>query len=166
MNPHRLLAPRTLDDMLLYAMWQLQVHAGRVVVRLCESEFGVTRREWRVLAQLAREEGVLSSQLAERAGLDRARTSRALGSLEDKGLVVRTPRPGNRREVLVHLSAAGRALYAALLPRVGAVNRELLSVLSETEARQLENLLSRLQAQAVRMDAARAGCAFTDDACA
>lgn len=156
MNPHRLLAPQTLDDMLLYAMWQLQAHAGRVVVHLCESEFGVTRREWRVLAQLAREEGVLSSQLAERAGLDRARTSRALGSLEDKGLVVRTPRPGNRREIVVHLSADGRALHAALLPRIGAINRELLSVLSPAETHQLDAFLLRLQAQAVRMEADRA----------
>jgi len=53
--------PKMLDDMLLYRLWQLQSRAGRTVIRLCEGEFGITRREWRLLAQLAREEGVLSS---------------------------------------------------------------------------------------------------------
>jgi len=140
-----------LDDMLLYRLWQLQSRAGRTVIRLCEGEFGITRREWRLLAQLAREEGVLSSQLAERADLDRVRTSRTLGTLARKGLVVRTPRPGDRREVRVHLSEPGRALYAALLPRVAAINQALVGVLAPHEASVLEGFLARLQAQAEAM---------------
>ena len=92
-----------------------------------------------------------SSALAERAALDRAQTSRAVSALVQKGLVVRTPRPGNRREVLLHLTERGRALYAALLPRVAAINQELLSVLSETEVATLDALVQRLRAQAERM---------------
>lgn len=156
MTSRDLLHPQTLDDMLLYAMWQLQACAGSVVVRLCESEFGITRREWRVLAQLAAHEGVQSSELARHASLDRARTSRALTGLAAKGLVERTPREGDRREVLVHLTAQGRALHAALLPRVAQVNRELLSALGEGEVRQLARFLERLQQQAEAMRADRA----------
>ena len=140
--------PKMLDDMLLYRLWQLQSRAGRVVIRLCEDEFSVTRREWRLLAQLAREEGVLSSQLAERADLDRVRTSRTLGTLARKGLIVRTPRPGDRREVRVHLSESGRALYEALLPRVAAINQALVSALTSHEASVFEGLLARLQIRA------------------
>ncbi len=156
MTPRDLLHPQTLDDMLLYVMWQLQACAGSVVVRLCEGEFGITRREWRVLAQLAAHEGVQSSELARHASLDRARTSRALTGLVAKGLVERTPREGDRREVLVHLTAQGRALHAALLPRVAQVNRELLSALDEGEVRQLVRFLERLQQQAEAMRADRA----------
>ena len=137
--------------MLLYVLWQLQAAARRPVVRLCEAQFGITRREWRMLAQLADSEGMPSSALAERAALDRAQTSRAVSALVQKGLVVRTPRPGNRREVLLHLTERGRALYAALLPRVAAINQELLSVLSETEVATLDALVQRLRAQAERM---------------
>ncbi len=137
--------------MLLYALWQLQMCAGRPVVRLCEEEFGITRREWRVLAQLALQEGVMPSQLAERSGLDRARTSRTLTSLAGKGLIARVPRPGDRREVLLHLTDAGRALYAALLPRVAQINQELLSALTEQETRTLDGLLARLHARAQEM---------------
>lgn len=153
MPEHRFLAPRTLDDMLLYVLWQLQTGAGQVVSRMCEREFGVTRREWRVLAQLAAHEGVPSSVLARHAALDRARTSRALTILAGKGLALRTPRPGDRREVLVHLTAQGRRLHAALLPRVAGINRELLSVLSEQEIKMLDACLQRLHAQAQQMGA-------------
>lgn len=151
MPTNRLTQPKSLDDMLLYMLWQLQAAARRPVVRLCEAEFGITRREWRMLAQLADSEGMPSSALAERAALDRAQTSRAVSALVQKGLVVRTPRPGNRREVLLHLTERGRALYAALLPRVAAINQELLSVLSETEVATLDALVQRLRAQAERM---------------
>jgi DNA-binding MarR family transcriptional regulator len=73
-----------------------------------------------------------------------------------KGLVERTPREGDRREVLVHLTAQGRALHAALLPRVAQINRELLSALDEGEVRQLVRFLERLQRQAEAMRADRA----------
>ena len=151
MPTNRLTQPKSLDDMLLYVLWQLQAAARRPVVRLCEAEFGITRREWRMLAQLADSEGMPSSALAERAALDRAQTSRAVSALVQKGLVARTPLPGNRREVLLHLTERGRALYAALLPRVAAINQELLTVLSETEVATLDALVQRLRAQAERM---------------
>ena len=151
MPTNRLTQPKSLDDMLLYVLWQLQAAARRPVVRLCEAQFGITRREWRMLAQLGQGDGMASSALAERAALDRAQTSRAVSALVQKGLVARTPRPGNRREVLLHLTERGRALYAALLPRVAAINQELLSVLSETEVATLDALVQRLRAQAERM---------------
>jgi DNA-binding MarR family transcriptional regulator len=71
-----------------------------------------------------------------------------VGALVRKGLVSRTPRRGDRREVQLTLTPAGRALYDALLPRVAAINRELLAVLSETEVQTLDALLQRLRAQA------------------
>ena len=84
MPDRHLLTPRTLDDMLLYAMWHLQTSAGQVVTRVVEGEFGVTRRQWRVLALLATHEGVLSSQLAERSGLDRATVQGIMASLASR----------------------------------------------------------------------------------
>ena len=81
-------------------------------------------------------------------GLDRARTSRALTGLVQKKLVRRIPRPGDRREVMLQLTDDGRAVHARLLPRVAHINRQLLSVLSQEEAGQLSDLLTRLAVQA------------------
>ena len=48
----RLSAPQGLDDLLLYRLSRLLGVAGAPVIRLCEGQFGITRREWRVLALL------------------------------------------------------------------------------------------------------------------
>ncbi len=105
-----------------------------------------------MLAELASNDGMQSSQLAEQTGLDRAQTSRAVTSLVIKGFVVREPRPSDRREVPLRLSEKGLALYERLLPRVAALNRDLVSVLSQTEADALDAVLRRLQAQAQSAD--------------
>lgn len=147
----RLDQPQIIDDMLLYVLWTIQAHAGRAVVQLCETEFGISRREWRVLAHLAGHDGLQPSELALRTGLDRARTSRALTGLVQKRLVQRIPRPGDRREVMLQLTDDGRALHARLLPRVADIQRQLLSVLGPEEVGQLSGLLARLAAQARTM---------------
>lgn len=147
----RLAVPSALDDLLLYRLSRLLGTAGSMVIRLCEGRFGITRREWRVLALLAQDEGLLSSQLATRAQLDRARTSRAITSLAGKKMVKRQPLPGDRRQVALLLTPQGRALYEAMFPLVTALNRELLQVLERPQIAQLDVALDALQARAEQL---------------
>lgn len=147
----RLRAPRSVDELFLYRLMRLTSTARPLVVRLCEREFGITRREWSVLGLLAQHNGLSPSALAERALLDRARASRVIGSLVGKGLVRREPLPGNRREVRLGLTDSGLACHQVLLPQVGAINRELLSVLNEAELSAFDAALQRLTAQVARM---------------
>lgn len=152
----RLDHPRQQDDLLLYRLYRIHATAGPLVVRMCERDYGITRREWRVLSCLADVEGVQSSELAVRAMLDRARTSRAITSLADKGLLRREPKPSDRREVHVFLTEEGRRVHAEIFPRIAAIQRELLSPFSPEERLQLGRLLTRLQASARRMNPAGA----------
>ncbi len=151
MSAPQLRSPAGIDDLLLYRIARLLATAGSMVIRLCEGRFGITRREWRVLALLAQQEGLLSSQLAERAQLDRARTSRAVTSLVGKQLVQREAVGADRRQVRLRLTAQGRALYEAMFPLVRDLNRELLSPLSPQQASALEDMLHGLQARADTM---------------
>lgn len=153
-TPDRLANPGSLDDLLLYRLARLLACAGGMVIRLCEGRFGITRREWRILALLAQEEGLLSSQLAQRAQLDRARTSRAITSLAGKQLLERRPQPGDRRQAALALTAAGRALYDQLFPLVQEINRGLLASLPAAEVGRLDTALDLLQRRADRMMAA------------
>lgn len=152
--PVRLGEPRSLDDVLLYRLSRLLASAGGMVIRLCEGRFGITRREWRILALLAREEGLLSSQLADRAQLDRARTSKAITSLVAKQLLERRPKPGDRRQAALALTATGRALYDELFPLVLEINRELLASLPQADVGRLDLALDTLQQRADGMMAA------------
>ena len=52
----------SVEDMLLYRLSQLTAAAEAMVVRLCEGGYGITRREWAMLAQLhGHPDGLLSS---------------------------------------------------------------------------------------------------------
>lgn len=139
----------SMNDLLLYRLSQFSALAGAMVVRLCEGGYGITRREWGVLAQLqGQSPGVLPSALAEAMGRDRARTSRILAGLLRKGLIERETQPHDRRRVRVRLTPAGHALYAALMPQVQVINARILSVLTPPQKQALDDALECLRQQA------------------
>jgi len=144
-------APPPLDGLLLYRISRLLSVAGSMVIRLCEGRFGITRREWRLIATLANRGALSSSQLAEQARLDRARTSKAIGSLVAKRLISRTQPGCDRRQVLLDLTAEGRALHGELFPLVSQINAQLLAVLDGEAASGLDASLTALQARAEAM---------------
>ncbi len=156
-----LIHPESLDDLLLYRLSRLQMAAGGVVVRYCEGRFGITRREWRIVAALAARGSMGSSDLAEQAHLDRPRTSKAVTSLVGKKLVSRESRAGDGRRIRLALTDEGQAVYAELFPLVGDINRELLAVLDERELAGLDRILGRLQERAEAL-AARQGLPQAD----
>ena len=88
------------------------------------------------------------SVLAERAHLDRARTSRAISTLVEKQLVTRTTAPSDRRGARLALTVQGQRLYQDLMPEVQEINRRILSVLSPEDMVQLDSYLARLHASA------------------
>lgn len=144
----RIEAPVLLDDLFLYRTTRLLSVASSLVIRQCEGRYGITRREWRLIAVLAERGSMLSSELASHAHLQRSRTSAAVTSLVSKKLVDRHQRPGNRRLVDVRLTDAGKVLHAALMPFVVQLNTELLSALTLDEARMLDRILAALQDRA------------------
>ena len=146
LSPSQRLA--SIDDLLLYRLGRLSSVAGAMVVRLCEGGHGVTRREWAVVAQLYEHHGQPPSVLAERMHRDRARTARALTSLIQKQLVLRTIPANNRRSAIVSLTPEGRQLYEQLMPQVQAINSQILSALTAEEAQGFDQALERMQARA------------------
>ena len=141
----------TVNDLLLYRLGRAGSPVSSLVVRLCEGRHGVTRREWRLIGQLVLHPSLSPTELARLAQLDKARTSRAIGSLVEKGLARRSTLSGDRRKAELELTDAGRTLYEQLMPEVRALNRELLQALDAEEVALLDALLSRLQQRAEEM---------------
>lgn len=144
--------PRDLDDLLNYRLMRLFALSGAPVIRLCEGRYGIARREWRLLALLAAHGALSPSELADRGDLDRARTSRAIGTLVAKKLVERAPLPGDARRAVVQLTPSGKRLYDDLFPQVAEINRQVLSVLEPGQVAWLEDALQRLATQAAQVN--------------
>lgn len=137
-----------MNELFLYRLTRLQAVAVAPVGRLCQARYGVSRREWRLIVVLARHGPVLSSELADFAQLDRARTSRIVTTLVDLKLIAREVIPSDRRQARVSLTDKGRALYDEFLPVVEELNRQLLLALAPEEIAQLDGLMDRLAERA------------------
>ncbi len=137
---------------------QLVGFSGAPVVRLLEGRYHIARREWRLLAALACFGTTSPSALAQRLLLDRPRTSRAIGTLVEKGLVERAARPGDRRRATVRLTAAGAALHEEIFPQVAAFNTQIMAALDDHTAAALDEALRLLSQQAREINQR----AFTD----
>ena len=152
---HRLTEPVVAHDLLMYRINRLLAVAGSLVVRLCEGGYGITRREWGLLMVLAQRPGTPPAELAQHLGLDRARTSRAITSLLSKKLITRDTMPGDRRQALLSLTAAGHAVYDGLFPQVKAINQELLAGLDTNAVSMLDHALTDIQQRAQALVATR-----------
>src|SRR6201998_2248030 len=89
--------PAGIEDLLDYQLYLLYRDCGDVLERLCQTEFGVSRRRWGILAILSAAEGITVSDLSKRAELDIAQTSRAIGTLAREGYLKRLANPKNAR---------------------------------------------------------------------
>jgi DNA-binding MarR family transcriptional regulator len=145
--------PRSFLDLVNYRLYLVGATNSSIVTRACETEFGITRREWRLLALLAALGPQPPSALAEAALLDRSRTSKALMALRNKGLVERKAVSGDRRWARVELSSMGRDLHDRIFPRVREINLNLLEALTDQECSQLAVVLMKLQTQALHINA-------------
>jgi DNA-binding MarR family transcriptional regulator len=101
---------------------------------------------WRALGALHDRDGQTIGQIAEMTVLDRSSLGRLLEEMAAEGLVERENTPGDRRAVLIRLSAAGRRRFEVAQPIVLNHYRRLLHGVSEREYRTLLRLLRRLKA--------------------
>jgi len=147
----KLTQPEVISDLVLQRLSRLVSAGSAPVTRLCEGKFGITKREWRILASLAPNECLLSSELATHTELDRARTSRAISSLLTKGLVARQIMTHDQRKATITMTDKGQKLYADFFPIVAELNQRLLNGLSNTELLTLDKALTHLQKNAIQM---------------
>ncbi len=96
----------------------------------------------RVLRRLAR--GPMTvKQVAAAATMDAPAATVAVNDLEERGLVVRTPQPTNRRCKMVSLTDAGRDMVATI-DATDDPAPEILSGLDGVELRKLQAILAKL----------------------
>jgi len=143
-NKPRDAALPTLNDMTMFRLYRAWSAANPIFTRLCEGRYGITRREWRILAIVTQHETLTSTQAAQAAALDGARTSRAIGALCAKGLLARRRASDDARTVHVFATEAGHALYREMMPVIASLNGLVFQDLSARELDLLNDMLGRI----------------------
>jgi DNA-binding MarR family transcriptional regulator len=125
----------------------LIMRLGRAAaVRMADALDGLDMRphEFAVLHRLAEAGPVSQQQLGAALRVHPSNLVALIEGLEGDGLVVRPRDPADRRRYLLELTPRGRRRLARAEEATEAVERELLSPLSEREARVLHSYLTRL----------------------
>jgi DNA-binding MarR family transcriptional regulator len=121
---------------------------SRALAAVYSERFGLSRDEWRVMAQLADVKELKATDLGLRTSLPKMQVSRAATRLERDGLIVRATDPADRRNLVMRLTAAGRALHRRIEPVVLERERDLMAALAPAERAAFATALPRIEAAA------------------
>lgn len=107
----------------------------------------LTFNEMRVLLHTGRNAGITQKAMIERSHTDKAQMTRILTTLEERGLLERTPGAEDRRVRCLHLSCSGKSLFDQLRHVQDQIAGELLKDMPED----VQEQMVRVSRQACRL---------------
>ena len=134
-----------------YVPYRLSVtsnKASSLIAKAYQARFGLTIWEWRVVAILGEGVPMTAQAIADSAAMDKVSVSRAVRSLVERALVRRESHGSDGRARLLHLTAAGEAVYRDITPVALAEEAALVEELTPDEIELLAGLLDRLRHRA------------------
>jgi DNA-binding MarR family transcriptional regulator len=140
-----------LDRFLPYRLSVLSNTVSTAIAGAYHERFGLTIPEWRVMAVLANSPDLSAAEVAQRTAMDKVAVSRAVASLLREKRIVRQTARADRRRSLLQLSAAGRRVYAQVVPFALAYERSLIAPLSKEERTALDRAIRILLGRATEM---------------
>ncbi|MCV2888780.1 MarR family winged helix-turn-helix transcriptional regulator [Ruegeria aquimaris] len=105
---------------------------------------GLRVPEWRVLACLVDNDGMMITRLARLSLMEQSRMTRIVDQMDARGLVTRVADSNDKRRVRVRLTAEGRDLAEALVKDARRHETRLLSALADTDAARIKGVLRTL----------------------
>ncbi len=111
------------------------------------AEYGLTSSDFEALVTLRRLDragGISQRRLMSELGLTSGTVSVRVDRLSDQGLVTRAPDPADRRNSMVRLTDAGRALFDRVAPAHLRTEHRLLAALDPEQREELVTLLRQL----------------------
>lgn len=130
-------------EMLPYLLSRVSARTNQLWVRQLR-DHGLTIGRWQVLNVLSTYDGSRIGTIADLSGGEQPAVSRVIDQMERDGLVKRRPSLNDSRAVEVWITQRGRAIYAELMPEAKAFVARMLRTLSDTESKQMNDLLERL----------------------
>src|SRR3954452_13160251 len=107
---------------------------------------GLTRAQCRILARIARSEGINQAGLADLLEVRPMTLVRQIDRMEEAGWIVRRPDPADRRARLLYLTGKARPILGRIRDVADDTRDEALARLSPAEQTELVGLLTRVHA--------------------
>lgn len=141
-----------LEGFLPYRLSNLAERISQALSLIYAEQFDLTIAQWRILAWLQQEHTLTAKRICQFTAMDKARVSRAVSQLLDRGLIQRERDADDQRTLWLSLAPAGHALLEAVIPRALDWEAQLVATLSAAEYRDLFRLLSKVENGLARME--------------
>ncbi|SMO40853.1 DNA-binding transcriptional regulator, MarR family [Thalassovita litoralis] len=141
-----------LTDFFPYRLAVTAESFSRHLVDVYQTDFGLTREEWRLLFLLADVDQITSLELSKRTSLDKVQVSRAADRLNKKGLITRATPSEDRRLRLYSCTEKGHDLFATVHPLIRARAASILDAMPDADRAALEQGITALYAAIHRID--------------
>jgi MarR family 2-MHQ and catechol resistance regulon transcriptional repressor len=119
-------------------------HALSHIAERSIKDTGLGLTDFAALEALLHKGPVSITEIQSKVPLALGSMTAAVDRLEERGLVLRTPSPEDRRAKILKLSPKGRSVVQAAFTRHAADLETVMAVLDQREKRQLHDLLKRV----------------------
>lgn len=109
-----------------------------------EQNADLTTEQWVLLDRLAEGDGITQTDLANDSFKNAPTVSRIIALLNKKGLIIKQQSSGDRRQFLIFLSEAGRALHERLLPSVLTLRSQGWQALNEKDYEDFVRIMEQI----------------------
>lgn len=140
-----------LEEFLPYRLSVLSNTVSRGISAAYVDRFGLSIREWRIIAVLGRFPGLSAADIVKRTEMDKVAVSRAVARLIGDGRLERSLSDADKRRSVLVLSGEGKRLYDQISPMAKNYEERLLKCLGSEDQDRLSDILDNLQKQAIAL---------------
>lgn len=110
-----------------------------------KAQIDLSPEQWRLLLQVAENNGRPQSEFADPILNDRPNITRIIDGLEKRGFIARSAAPGDRRSTLIYLTHDGKELINTYLPEVIEEKAIYFEGLNEKDMRELIRIMTIIE---------------------
>ena len=136
--------PFDLQDFLPYLLNQAAEATSRGFQATYRNQYGLTRTQWRVMANLGRFGAMTARDICRISHIDKTKVSRAVAGMEAEGLLTRATSDQDRRAENLSLTPKGRAVLAEIGQRALAFDADLRARLGPDIAARIDTILREI----------------------
>ena len=133
-----------LGTFLPYLLNQAAEATSRSFQSTYRTRYGLSRTEWRVMANLGRFGAMTARDICRISHVDKTKVSRAVAAMEAEGLLTRSPSTTDRRAEDLALTGKGRALFAEIGRHALDFDADLRARLAPEVAARIDGILREI----------------------